>query len=401
MAEKILNTRIQLKHDTYANWDTKNPVLKKGEIGICEVPVGGSASGADQTTKPAILFKVGDGTSNWKALPWASALAADVYSWAKAANKPSYDYSEITGTPTIPTDTNTTYRLLQDTEDGHKFTLQSQEKGTTSWTNVTTITIPDNDTNTDHTYLFAEGTQDGKFEVKDVLGNITYNIPVHNVATRKYVDEKTAGLTGAMHLVGKATANIVDGSTADPVIAGYDFAKVAKGDVVLGADDHKEFVWTGAKWEVLGDESSYALKTITAAATDDDVVVLTGTSGSNGVTYDAKHAKKGPAGGAVKGPAADVTVSGSGATGSIKVPKVTVDEYGHTTGLTEQTLSITMPTVPVAATETPKDLGTANVGTSAKYAREDHVHKKPNIDELSQTADTYLILDCGTASKNI
>jgi hypothetical protein len=67
--------------------------------------------------------------------------------------------------------------------------------------------------------------------------------------------------TGAMHLVGKATANIVDGSTADPVIAGYDFTKVAKGDVVLSADDHKEFVWTGAKWELLGDEGSYVLNT--------------------------------------------------------------------------------------------------------------------------------------------
>lgn len=358
MAEKILNTRIQLKHDTYANWDTKNPVLKKGEISICEVPVGGSASDADQTTKPAILFKVGDGTSNWKALPWASALAADVYSWAKAAKKPSYDYSEIIGTPTI----------------------------------------------TDHIYLFAEGTQDGKFEVKDVLGNMTYNVPVHNVATIKYVDEKAAGLANAMHLVGKATANIVDGSDTDPVIAGYDFTKVAKGDVVLSADDHKEFVWTGAKWEILGDESSYALKTITAAATDDDVVVLTGTSGSNGVTYDAKHTKKGPTGGATKGPAADVSVSGYGATGSIKVPKVTVDEYGHTTGLTEQTLSITMPTlpaVPVAATEIPEDLGTAAVGTSTKYAREDHVHKKPNIEDLDQASGNVLVFDCGTASTNI
>ena len=100
MAENILNTRIQLKYDTYANWDEKNPVLRRGEVGICEVPVGGSASGADQTTKPAILFKVGDGTSNWKALPWASALSADVYSWAKQPNPPSY------------TDTNTTYLLL-------------------------------------------------------------------------------------------------------------------------------------------------------------------------------------------------------------------------------------------------------------------------------------------------
>ena len=31
--------------------------------------------------------------------------ASDVYSWAKQASKPSYDWSEITGKPTIPTDT--------------------------------------------------------------------------------------------------------------------------------------------------------------------------------------------------------------------------------------------------------------------------------------------------------
>ncbi|MDY6153606.1 MAG: hypothetical protein SPI06_09335, partial [Terrisporobacter sp.] len=96
--------------------------------------------------------------------------------------------------------------------------------------------------------------------------------------------------------------------------------------------------------------------TITATATDDDVVVLTGTSGSNGVTFDAKHAKKGPTGGATKGATADVSVSGYGASGSIKVPKIVVDEYGHTTGLAEQTLTITMPnqqTLPAAATAAP------------------------------------------------
>lgn len=384
MAENILNTRIQLKHDTYANWAAQNPILKEGEVGICIVPVGGSASGADQTAKPAVLFKVGHENKHWEELPWASALAADVYSWAKQPNPPSY------------TDTNTTYRLLQDAEDGHKFTLQSQEKGTTSWMNVTTITIPDN--NTDHTYTFAEGTEDGKFEVKNVLDDLTWHIPVHNVATRKYVDEKTAGLANAMHLVGKATANIVDGSTADPVIAGYDFTKVAKGDVVLSADDHKEFVWTGAKWEILGDEGSYALKTITAAATDDDVVVLTGTSGSNGVTYDAKHAKKGPTGGAVKGPTADVTVSGSGATGSIKVPKVTVDEYGHTTGLTEQTLSITMPTLPTLPTKLPNPKA---LTFNENKSYDGSVATTLYIEDLNQASGNVLVFDCGTASKNI
>lgn len=36
-----------------------------------------------------------------------------------------------------------------------------------------------------------------------------------------------------------------------------------------------------------------------------------------------------------------------------------------------------VPSVPSAATATPSDLGTAAVGSSAKYAKEDHVHNKP------------------------
>lgn len=86
--------------------------------------------------------------------------------------------------------------------------------------------------------------------------------PVQGGAIKNYIDEKTAGLTGAMHFQGKATVDITDGSTTNPVISGYDFAnKKAKGDVILGKDDNKEYVWTGSVWEELGDEGSYALKT--------------------------------------------------------------------------------------------------------------------------------------------
>lgn len=87
MAEKILDTRIQLKYDLYENWANENLgtgkganfVLKKGEVGFCEVPSGNTAA----TTAPTVLFKVGDGTTIFKNLKWASALAADVYEWAK------------------------------------------------------------------------------------------------------------------------------------------------------------------------------------------------------------------------------------------------------------------------------------------------------------------------------
>ena len=41
-----------------------------------------------------------------------------------------------------------------------------------------------------------------------------------------------------------------------------------------------------------------------------------------------------------------------------------------------------IPTVPSAATAAPADLGTAAVGSSSKYAKEDHVHKLPTLSEL-------------------
>lgn len=93
VTEKIINTRIQLKYDTLENWNANpNLVLRKGEVGICAIPSGSSHL---QTTPPAIMFKVGDGTTTFKALPWSSALAADVYAWAKKSAPDVNDFGDI------------------------------------------------------------------------------------------------------------------------------------------------------------------------------------------------------------------------------------------------------------------------------------------------------------------
>lgn len=92
MAEKTLKTRIQLKYDEYANWAKNDPVLKKGEMAVTVIPTGTSV---EQTTPPAIMFKVGDGTKKFSALPWTSALAADIYAWAKKASPDVADFSAV------------------------------------------------------------------------------------------------------------------------------------------------------------------------------------------------------------------------------------------------------------------------------------------------------------------
>lgn len=89
-------TRLQLKYDSYENWsDTTvagqkgNLVLLAGEIGICTIPTDPTYNGTREAPEgvhnpPHVLFKVGDGSTPFYALHWASAKAADVYAWAKA-----------------------------------------------------------------------------------------------------------------------------------------------------------------------------------------------------------------------------------------------------------------------------------------------------------------------------
>lgn len=56
MADKTLNIRIQLRNDTAENWNTQNPVLLKGEMGV-EFDTGKT--------------KIGNGTAHWKDLKYS------------------------------------------------------------------------------------------------------------------------------------------------------------------------------------------------------------------------------------------------------------------------------------------------------------------------------------------
>lgn len=84
MATKTLQTRIKNRFDTLANWSASGVELLPGEIALVSV----TTQQVDQATGdvvnvPAVLMKVGEDGKAFGELPWVSALAADVYSWAK------------------------------------------------------------------------------------------------------------------------------------------------------------------------------------------------------------------------------------------------------------------------------------------------------------------------------
>ena len=136
-----LRTRIKSKVDTFANWTSSNPILLDGEIAVVVVP---GSSGAVQQ-EPAILLKVGDGSSNFNTLKFVSGLSADVYSWALQPEKPAYTADEISGLEDYISgkidDTNTKYKIEVDPEDQYTYKLSYKEVNG-EWTVQDTITIP-------------------------------------------------------------------------------------------------------------------------------------------------------------------------------------------------------------------------------------------------------------------
>ena len=357
MAENVLETRIQLRYGTYSQWMNSNTILKVGEAAVCAFTqdqdrvIEGLSNSLPENTPPAIGIKIGDGKRYFYQLPWVQAVAADVFRWAKAANKPTYTAQEIQGLQSyvenlISGDVEVNiapriYQITQGTGDNqYKYYLRYKENDensnwivdtsayidlenlskVVSWLGQNNLdnyvnlisrtaeqiryflgTLNYTDTPSNNTFITSVSQENGIISVQRAqpdFSNISGTLPVSQGGTGKtslpedavlvgngtdpvktipiaesiaannylvpnylikaYVDNATAGLTGAMHFVGESTVVITNYSNVDPRITGYVFGNAQPGDVILY--DSKEFVWTGDSWRLLGDEGSYAVK---------------------------------------------------------------------------------------------------------------------------------------------
>ena len=188
---KNLNTRIALKYDSYENWTRHNPILLKGEIAIAELPVSENKPGVGEPNAagstpaiqnaPNILIKVGDGTNHYNNLKFVSALAADVYSWAKAATKPEYSASEIKGIDdyinTTIQDSNTQYQIVAIEGAAYSYKLQKKDIGEDVWSDVagSTISLTEIDSRLDtlEAAIGENGAVDTK--INAAIGALKYN----------------------------------------------------------------------------------------------------------------------------------------------------------------------------------------------------------------------------------
>ena len=255
-----LNTRIQLKCDTYENWQANDIVLKNGEIGFCVIP---GETGAVQT-EPTVIAKIGDGVKKYSELDWMSAKAADVYAWAKAATKPTYQASEIEGLEEFISgevnDTNTQYQIVQSGNLGFK--LQKKDIGDPNFTDVNDITLvaPTLGSGSANGTVAYNGTDVAVTGLKDaayttvaaIIEQVTGSAEPEEPATgadntiagaKAYADEKVAALdftdSAVEHQFITAvneTDGVVSVVRAQPAVAdinGLDTALAAKQDTVV------------------------------------------------------------------------------------------------------------------------------------------------------------------------
>lgn len=276
MAEKILQTRILLKYDTYEKWEAIKDsfIPRKGEVCFVEVP-----SVTDGVTQhaPAVLFKVGDGVNTFGALQWGSAKAADVAEWAKAAKKPTYQASEITGIDTyisdyvndemgISVDTDTQYTLVKGSSD-YEVKLMSKSKSDAEFTNeVAKFTVPQyDDTALAGRVTAVEGLV-GNTAVATQIGNAIDALKTELATVYEPIGAETRAKAAVVGAEGDAaSANTVYGAKkyADTAVA------TAKGQIEGTAADTSDLkTIAGAKKYAEEKAATAKSEAIAAAATD-------------------------------------------------------------------------------------------------------------------------------------
>lgn len=258
MAEKILNTRIQLKYDRYENWYNNNPVLKQGEAAIAYLPKeDDDSNAAGLAHAPSIVVKIGDGEHHYRDLEFISGLAADVHAWAKAAEKPEYKASEITGLSEFIhddiKDTDTQYQLVK--VNNNEYKLQSKALNG-AW----------GDVECDHIIIPEYDDTEVKASVKTVSDAVAAIKEDATIVTFKGIEDKLAdyALNSAVTAVaGRVTTLESEMDTAQGNIEtqGQDIATMKDQLTGIGADSGsvKKYV-DDAKTAVSGEVSALAGK---------------------------------------------------------------------------------------------------------------------------------------------
>lgn len=402
-----------------------------------------------------------------------------MYAWAKAENKPAYTADEIDGLSDYISgeiqDTDTQYKLEQDTSDGHILKLYSKALGG-EWAEAGSVEVPDDsyddaelrtlitttvagldvqDEAEAGKYVSAVEVENGKLKLTranitdtavaknaaitagthtkityDAKGLVTggadleasdiptlaiskidglqtaldakqetvafngaYDKNTNKAATMADVTSAVAGLTGAMHFAGVKTEVPANGAS------GY-----ASGDVVIV--DEVEYVYDGTTWHELGDESDHAVKgaIVNADIADNAAIAQSKIAGLGDAL--AALVKKSDADGA-NGYVAKVAGKGLSANDYTDAEKAKVASAVQGVKVGDTALTLAEGQIAVLGAMAGKsevaetDLATAlkaKIDAKADDADLAAIAKSGNVNDLVQTANEYIVFNCGSST---
>ena len=385
MANTTIKTRILLRNDTLANWNSSGLVLAKGEVAIATLDGGALAE-----------VRVGNKTT------WANSLKLNV------------NADQISGLVDTIKGTAKKYQVIGNGTNSWK--LQEAALSSSAWTDVsgsvwsvdfsainkqiTALTADVNNISTDlaetkNTLSTVSSDYLKASDFRSISADIGLDAAssTNKVATLSDI----ADLTGAMHFRGAVTPN---GGETDLSALARLIADPASGDVAIITSTSKEYVYANGKGVELGDEVLYATKAeVSAYALKTEAAQMSAFAYSKASSYTDNAIKgldvaAGEAGNANAGFVTVVTEQD----GKVAVTKKTIQlsditdaaNISANIGLSNYALSADVTTLVSETSSTlvgkSEDLSSANTIYGAKK------YADVKVNELSSG---FLILDCG------
>ena len=355
-----IKTRIALRTGDYAYWTTgkgKDIELIKGEVCVCTV----SVSDNQAHTAPTVLFKVCNETGQKFAdLQWTSALAADVYEWAKQASLANSTVGAGNAITKAEWDA-----TLNGGKGGIKFT-----KETTFATKAeldAAIEAFGGDlsaiTDNDHQYTFEE--KNGKLVVNSTnyvngKAGTTTQVAELDFVTPSELETVLAGYKTKQtkkNFAGATTKTVTNVSQNENGEVSVTYSDIPFTGISSISDcleikdeenDRQYRVKFNYDTNVFEEEAgNFKLKddayVKSVKASDDGLEInVTPTVATTGdVTIDIRHTTH--AAGSAKTASTATIGDAYGATGTIKIPKIVTNAAGHVTEISEETVTVKMP----------------------------------------------------------
>ena len=229
MATKTLASRIKMKRDTSANWNTNNPILLNGEIIIVDTEAGETR------------YKIGDGVKTYSQLPFQDEYIRNLIANKLDKTATAADSSKLNGqlASYYAVDSNVVHKNGAETIAGVKTfsgKINANAGAAIKTSGNAILNVETIATTTDYAHIYTSGTSnnkrplvlnaspDGSGPVGIGVEQPTEKLEVNgNIKATKYI--------GAAELTGTPTAPTATAGTNNTQIATTAFVKTALSSV--------------------------------------------------------------------------------------------------------------------------------------------------------------------------